>query len=106
MTAAVDRWAALPGPRKLLTAARHLLQERRSGPGVTVRVDLALGRLRAALGRAGDDLLDLLTRTGGPVEDVRARRGAARPDSRPVRWIRSPGTYEHHSPLMMFVRAR
>ncbi|MDI6104153.1 TIGR02679 domain-containing protein [Actinoplanes sp. NEAU-A12] len=100
MSAATDRWAAQPGPHKVLTVVRELLQERRTGNGVTVRVDLTaaertqlarylgltwdtsgqpvtLGRLRAALTRAGDDLLDLLTRTGGPIEDVRGRREQA-----------------------------
>ncbi|AEV85433.1 hypothetical protein ACWT_4413 [Actinoplanes sp. SE50] len=100
MSAATDRWAAQPGPRKVLTAVRELLQERRTGNGVIVRVELTatqraqvarylgvawdtsgqpvtLGRLRAALLRAGDDLLDLLTRTGGAIEDVRGRRDEA-----------------------------
>lgn len=97
MSAATDRWAAQPGPHKVLTAVRELLQERRTGNGVTVRVELTanertqlarylgvawdtsgqpvtLGKLRTALTRAGDDLLDLLTRTGGTIDDVRGRR--------------------------------
>lgn len=100
MSAPTDRWAAQPGPHKVLTAVRELLQERRTGNGVTVRVELTateraqvarylgvewdtsgqpvnLGRLRAALGRVGDDLLDLLTRTGGTIDDVRGRREQA-----------------------------
>lgn len=100
MTAAIDRWAAQPGPRKVLTAVRDLLQEHHTGNGVTVRVDLTepertqigrilglswdtsgkpitLGKLRAALTRADDDLLDLLTRIGGPIDDVRGRREQA-----------------------------
>lgn len=100
MSAATDRWAAQPGPQKVLTAVRELLQERRSGNGVTVRVELTaaertqlarylglawdtsgqpvtLGRLRTALTRVGDDLLDLLTRTGGSIDDVRGRREEA-----------------------------
>ncbi|WBC08857.1 TIGR02679 domain-containing protein [Micromonospora sp. WMMA1947] len=97
MTAAMDRWAAQAGPQKVLEAVRKLLEEQRTGAGVTVRVNLSqperaqvgrilgldwetssrpitLGKLRVALTRAGDDLLDLLTRTGGPVVDVRGRR--------------------------------
>jgi uncharacterized protein (TIGR02679 family) len=100
MSAATDRWAAQPGPHKVLTGVRELLQERRTGNGVTVRVELTatertqlarylglawdtsgqpvtLGKLRTALTRAGDDLLDLLTRTGGTIDDVRGRREQA-----------------------------
>ncbi|MFY1692823.1 TIGR02679 domain-containing protein [Plantactinospora sp. WMMB782] len=100
MSAATDRWAAQPGPHKVLTAVRELLQERRTGNGVTVRVELTateraqmarylgvawdtsgqpvtLGKLRTALTRTGDDLLDLLTRTGGAIDDVRGRREQA-----------------------------
>ncbi|SCL15092.1 TIGR02679 family protein [Micromonospora nigra] len=100
MTAATDRWAAQAGPQKVLAAVRKLLEEHRTGTGVTIRVALTeperaqvgrilgldwetsgrpitLGKLRAALTRAGDDLLDLLTRTGGPIVDVRGRREQA-----------------------------
>ncbi|WP_406036500.1 TIGR02679 domain-containing protein [Micromonospora sp. NBC_00898] len=97
MTEAIDRWATQPGPSKVLTAVRELLQERRNGNGVTVRVALTepertqvgrvlglawdaagqpvtLGKLRTALARADDDLIDLLTRTTGPIVDVRGHR--------------------------------
>ncbi len=100
MSAATDRWAAQPGPHKVLSAVRELLQDRRTGNGVTVRVELTaieraqvarylgvawdtsgqpvtLGKLRTALTRTGDDLLDLLTRTGGAIDDVRGRREQA-----------------------------
>jgi hypothetical protein len=97
VTAATDRWASFPGPRKLLVAARALLQEQRTGAGVVVRADLTaperaqvarylgldwevsgrpvtLGRLRTALSRAGDDLDGLLTRTAVPAVDDGAGR--------------------------------
>lgn len=100
MTAATDRWATQTGPQKVLAAVRKLWEEQHTGAGVTVRVDLTeperaqvgrilglnwetsgqpitIGKLRAALARADDDLLDLLTRTGGPIDDVRARRQKA-----------------------------
>ncbi|WP_050778018.1 TIGR02679 domain-containing protein [Micromonospora sp. ATCC 39149] len=97
MSAAADRWAALPGPTKVLAAARELLENGKTGPGVTVRITLdaverdqvgrilgmsweastapvTLGRLRKALHGLNDTLEDLLVRLGGPLDDRVAKR--------------------------------
>lgn len=101
----MDAWAQLAGPAKVLAAARLLVEERRTGHAVTVRVDLdkteraqvarllglpwsssgdpvKLGRLTAALTRAGDDLTALLVRLGSddlndrPADKARKAAGA------------------------------
>ena len=100
MSEAADRWAGRPGPRKVLDAARQQLQEGNNGDAVRLRVQLSeaerthvarllgtiwdasgkpvtLGKLRSAITRLDDNLLDLLTRTGGPVEPVREQREQA-----------------------------
>ncbi|GAA5178893.1 hypothetical protein GCM10023322_07120 [Rugosimonospora acidiphila] len=97
MSAAADRWATQTGPARVLAAARSLLEQRRSGDQVRVKVTLTeaergqvgrllglawetsgaaitLGKLRAAIARTGDDLDALLTRIGGPLDDLPARR--------------------------------
>lgn len=97
MSAAADRWAALPGPAKVLAAARELLENGKKGPGVTLRITLdagerdqvgrifgmswevsmapvTLGRLRKALHGLDDTLEDLLVRLGGPLDDRVAKR--------------------------------
>ncbi len=97
MSETADRWAAQPGPAKLLAAARDLLEEKRTGDRVTVHTQLtdteraqvgrflglawvtsgkpvALGALRAALARVDDTLDDLLVRLGGPLDDRPAQR--------------------------------
>ncbi|MEU7999344.1 TIGR02679 domain-containing protein [Micromonospora sp. NPDC049060] len=105
MTAAVDAWAQLAGPAKVLAAARLLVEERHTGPAVTVRVDLdkteraqvakllglawnssgdsvKLGRLTAALTRAGDDLTALLVRLGGDLDDRPAEKARKAADAK------------------------
>ncbi|UQU62530.1 TIGR02679 domain-containing protein [Couchioplanes caeruleus] len=100
MSATIDRWAQLPGPVKILAAARDAFEHRRTGPRVTLKVNLnsdartqvaqllglnwdtsgqpvRLGKLQTALAKGGDDLIALLERTGGPLVD----RVAARADA-------------------------
>ncbi|MFI1996328.1 TIGR02679 domain-containing protein [Actinoplanes sp. NPDC020271] len=100
MSATIDQWAVRSGPAKVLAAARILVENGRTGPRVTVRVDLdrneraqvarllgvgwdssgapvTIGRLTAALAGAGDDLTQLLIRTGGPLTDIPAKKAAA-----------------------------
>ncbi|WBC05312.1 TIGR02679 domain-containing protein [Micromonospora sp. WMMA1976] len=101
MSVAADRWANLPGPTKVLAAARDLLENGKTGLNVTVRVTLdaaerdqvgrilgmaweasaapvTLGRLRKALRGLDDSLEDLLVRLGGPLDDRVAKRESDR----------------------------
>src|SRR5215471_643289 len=94
-------WARLPGPRKVLDAARRRLEAGHGLSGTPLRVDLTpgersdVGRLlgitwvrsgRAVGARAlanavselGIDVATLLAVTGEPVRDLRGDREAAR----------------------------
>jgi uncharacterized protein (TIGR02679 family) len=109
----IDMWAQLPGPAKILAAARDALEHRRTGPGVTLKVDLEpaaraqvarllglawdtsgdpvrLGRLRKALAKGGDDLISLLERIGGPLVD----RIAAKADADAAAQARIDAAYQ------------
>lgn len=101
MDEALLAWARLPGPRKVLAAARRRLEAGHGLDGSPLRVDLTpderaeVGRLlgttwvrsgraigaRAldrAVGSLGADVAELLAATGGPVHDLRADRAASR----------------------------
>jgi uncharacterized protein (TIGR02679 family) len=101
MDDALLAWAVLPGPRKVLAAARRRLEAGHGLGGSPLRVDLTpderleVGRLlgtswvrsgrpvgASALARAvdslGSDVAGLLAATGGPVRDLRADRAASR----------------------------
>jgi len=94
-------WAGLPGPLKVLAAARRRLEAGHGLGGSPLRVDLTpderaeVGRLlgttwvrsgravgaRAldrAVGSLGADVAELLAATGGQVQDLRADRAASR----------------------------
>jgi uncharacterized protein (TIGR02679 family) len=96
----LDTWAKLPGPAKVLAAARLLYENGRTGPRVTVRVDLdtlqrhqvakllgmawdttgdpvRLGALDTKLKQAGTSLAGLLVTIGGPLRDRPAEKAAA-----------------------------
>lgn len=97
-------WARLPGPQKVLTAARRRLQAGHGLAGSPLRVGLTpsereeVGRLlgiawvrsgravgsRAlakAVGSLGADVPQLLAATGEPVRDLRADRAASKQDA-------------------------
>jgi uncharacterized protein (TIGR02679 family) len=101
-------WARLPGPRKVLAAARRRLQAGHGLGGSPLRVDLTpsereeVGRLlgiawvrsgravgaRAlaeAVGSLGADVAGLLAATGEPVRDLRADRAAAKQEAQTER---------------------
>lgn len=101
MDDALVAWAGLPGPRKVLAAARRRLESGHGLDGSPLRADLTseerlqVGRLlgtswvrsgRAvgaaalakAVGSLGSDVAALLAATGGPVQDLRADRAASR----------------------------
>jgi uncharacterized protein (TIGR02679 family) len=101
MDDALLAWAKLPGPRKVLAAARHRLEAGHGLDGSPLRVNLTpderleVGRLlgttwvrsgravgvRAlvtAVGSLGADVAELLAGTGGPVQDLRSGRAASR----------------------------
>ena len=94
-------WARLPGPQKVLAAARRRLQAGHGLAGSPLRADLTpsereeVGRLlgiawvqsgravgaralAAAVGSLGADVAELLAATGEPVRDLRADRAASR----------------------------
>jgi uncharacterized protein (TIGR02679 family) len=94
-------WARLPGPRKVLAAARRRLEAGHSLSGSVLRVDLAPGEraevgqllgmswersgravgakgLATAVEEHGGTVADLLAATGEPVRDLRAARDSAR----------------------------
>jgi len=97
-------WARLPGPRKVLAAARRRLEAGHNLDGSPLRVDLAPGE-RAEVGRLlgmswersgravgaralstvienyGGTVADLLAATGEPIRDLRAAREAVRQDA-------------------------
>jgi uncharacterized protein (TIGR02679 family) len=104
MEEALLAWARLPGPQKVLTAARRRLEAGHGLDGSPLRVDLTpderaeVGRLlgiawvrsgravgaRAlakAMGSLGADMAELLVATGGPVHDLRADRAASRQEA-------------------------
>jgi uncharacterized protein (TIGR02679 family) len=104
MDQALLAWAGLPGPQKVLAAARRRLEAGHGLDGSPLRVDLTpderaeVGRLlgtawvrsgravgaRAldrAVGSLGADVADLLAATGGPVHDLRADRAASRQEA-------------------------
>lgn len=97
-------WARLPGPQKVLAAARRRLQAGHGLTGSPLRVDLTpsereeVGRLlgiawvrsgRAvgartlaeAVGSLGADVPQLLAATGEPVRDLRADRAASKQEA-------------------------
>jgi uncharacterized protein (TIGR02679 family) len=97
-------WALLPGPQKVLAAARRRLQAGHGLAGSPLRADLTasereeVGRLlgiawvrsgravgsRAlaeAVGSLGADVTELLSATGEPVRDLRADRGASKQEA-------------------------
>src|SRR5580692_1711867 len=99
MDDALLAWAVLPGPRKVLAAARRRLEAGHGLDGSPLRVALTpderaeVGRLlgtswvrsgrsvgaralERAVGSLGADVLGLLAATGGPVRDMRADRAA------------------------------
>jgi len=101
MEEALLAWAALPGPQKVLAAARRRLEAGHGLSGSPLRVDLTpderaeVGRLlgttwvrsgravgaRAldrAVGSLGTDVAELLASTGGRVQDLRADRATVR----------------------------
>lgn len=101
MDDALLAWAGLPGPRKVLAAARRRLEAGHGLDGSPLRVGLTpderaeVGRLlgtswarsgrpvgarmlERAVGSLGSDVAGLLTATGGPVRDLRADRAASR----------------------------
>jgi uncharacterized protein (TIGR02679 family) len=101
MDEALLAWAGLPGPHKVLAAARRRLEAGHRLDASPLRVDLTpderaeVGRLlgttwvrsgRAvgahaldrAVGSLGADVAELLAVTGGPVHDLRADRAASR----------------------------
>jgi uncharacterized protein (TIGR02679 family) len=94
-------WARLPGPQKVLAAARRRLEEGGDLSGSPLRVRLSpdervdvgrlLGMTWASSGKAvgartlastlqalGTDVADLLAATGAPLRDLRAERDTAR----------------------------
>lgn len=97
-------WAQLPGPRKVLAAARRRLEAGHTLGGSPLRVDLDPGE-RAEVGRLlgsrwersgravsakalttaveehGVTVADLLTATDGPIRDLRAAKESARQDA-------------------------
>lgn len=104
MDEALLAWAGLPGPRKVLAAARRRLEAGHGLDGSPLRVDLTpderveVGRLlgttwvrsgravgaRAldrAMGSLGTDVPELLAATGDPVHDRRAERAASRQEA-------------------------
>ncbi len=91
------QWAANPGSRQVLAAARGLVEAGRWGDRTRIPValdasgrkdvgrllglpwqnankPLTLGQLRAGVIAAGSDLNSLLTHVGGPLRDLRAER--------------------------------
>src|SRR5260370_21925593 len=94
-------WAKLPGPRKVLAVARRRLEAGHGLDGSPLRVNLTpdervevgrllgttwvrsgravgAGALARAVGSLGTDVAELLAATGGPVQNLRADRAAAR----------------------------
>ena len=101
MDDALLAWAELPGPRKVLAAARRRLEAGHGLDGSPLRVNLTsderveVGRLlgttwvrsgravgaralATAVGSLGADVAELLAATGGPVQDLCAGRTASR----------------------------
>lgn len=94
-------WARLPGPQKVLTAARRRIEAGHSLAGSPLQVTLTPGErtevarilgitwersgravgakaLVRAIGEHGVEVADLLAATGDPVRDLRAERNAAK----------------------------
>lgn len=90
-------WAALPGPARVLAAARDRTEAGRLGPRARMEIDLTasqraevgrilepswaasegavpIAELRRSLAAHGTTLEDLLTAVGGPLRDLRAER--------------------------------
>jgi uncharacterized protein (TIGR02679 family) len=104
MEEALLAWAGLPGPRKVLAAARRRLEAGHGLDGSPLRVDLTpderaeVGRLlgtrwvrsgravgaralNSAVGSLGSDVAELLAATGGQLHDLRADRAASRQEA-------------------------